>query len=96
MVRHIINGKQEKDYHSLSIKILHYFCYWQMCFMELEGKFKAKDNPLRQIPNSIKTKEEYIEEMGDKISQMIDACGKETDSWKIYDRTNIYCDGNKC
>ena len=41
--------------------------------MELEGKFKAKDNPLRQIPNSIKTKEEYIEEMGDKISQMIDA-----------------------
>jgi hypothetical protein len=54
----------------------YYFCYWQMCFMELEGKFKGKDNPLRQIPNSIKTKEEYIEEVADKISQMIDACGK--------------------
>ena len=54
----------------------YYFCYWQMCFMELGGKFIAEDNPLRQIPNSIKTKEEYVEEMADKISQMIDACGK--------------------
>ena len=54
----------------------YYFCYWQMFFMELEGKFKGKDNPLRNIPDTIKTKEEWIEEYADKISQLIDACGK--------------------
>lgn len=54
----------------------YYFCFWRMK-KELEKKgFKSKYNPLSEIPNSIKTKEEYIEEMAENISQGIDACGK--------------------
>jgi hypothetical protein len=53
----------------------YYFCYWKMG-KELRGKFVEKDNPLRHIPDTIKTKEEWIEQYADKISQMIDACGK--------------------
>ena len=54
----------------------YYFCYWQMLFQELGGKFKSDDNLLKNIPNTIKTKEEWIGEQAGRISQLIDRVGK--------------------
>jgi len=52
-----------------------YFCYWQLNFMELHGEFYT-DSPWRRIPDTIRTKDEWVNHWTNKITNIIDRSGK--------------------
>jgi len=52
-----------------------YFCYWQMLFQELGGKWDL-NNAMTRIPDTLRTKEEWIQHYTDINEKLIDRTGK--------------------
>lgn len=53
----------------------YYFCYWKLNFIELYGDFLI-DSPWRIIPETIRTKEEWMDYWTNNITNIIDKSGK--------------------
>jgi len=52
-----------------------FFCYWQLFFMELYGELRI-DSPWALIPDTIRTKDEWVNHWTYKITNIIDKSGK--------------------